>query len=848
MGILRSLFRSERRSAPEPGPASAERGSPPDVEASESNGTVSPARQLISAGQLAAALESIGAGIAEAPRDASLHWARAEVLARWGRHREAVAAYKIAAALGDPEPLTRYLQRGWAEVNTGDLASARQSFARAMEAAPTAESHYALGFVLHLQKQLPEALHQLDRCLDLDPLRPQACIVAGACALIRNEPIVAERYFRRAIEIEPGNASAWANLGVALDRTDRDDEALAAYEEAARIERTTGQQAGGLTNFAIAVGQTGRVDEAIQLMAGDSRPPGPFRQYVHGLALVTAGRLAEGWPFHEFRWACEPLVGTRPGLSIPRWCGQSLAGRRIVIRAEQGYGDTLQFVRYAVLLKRLGATVYLRVDEGMGPAGLTFDGVDRVLTGNEGVEVDCYIPSMSLPAVFGTTLDSIPNRIPYVHVRTDLVERWSQRIAATGKLRVGVVWAGNPEHQRDRYRSVPLAALAPLFDVAGVEFFSLQKGVSQAVIEGAGVGEKVLDLASQLATYAETAAAIANLDLVISVDTSVAHLAGAMGCPTWVLLPKPADWRWMLDRADSPWYPTMRLFRQSERRRWEPVIEDVARALAAMVGEQSRRSGTHWRSVVSERSADAALPIVAPPLDGGATNTTRLAECRYGLMEYLPDEPAVGPSLAYYGEYLQPLLVDLLRLLPPGSTVVDVGAGIGVHTLGLATQVGASGHVIAFEHRPRHREALQHNLSSNRLRNVTIMSRPPRGAGLPFAGAPTDSIDDLQLEALACIKIGDGVQFDEVLAGGDATLWRLRPIVFSPLVNDGLSAAQLLRGYGYRAWRIETSLFSADNFNRWSEDIFAGRTASALIAIPEELDVEATGWNWVALD
>lgn len=839
MGFLRNWFQGERPSDSR----AAHQGEP-----SEDEEIVGRAEQLLSEAHFAAALQLIGNRIASAPDDVAPRWVRGEILSRWGRYREALAAYRDADGTGNAELPSRYLQRGWTEIAAGDPDAARRSFERALVAAPSAESHYALGHALHLLNSLAEAIQHLDRSLALDPRRVQACIVAGACQLIRNEPEAAERYFRRAIEIEPRNASAWTNLGVALDRTDRDDDALAAYERAATLERATGQQAGGLTNFAIAVGHTGRVDEAIRLMASDPLPPGPYRQYVHGLALVTAGRLAEGWPLHEFRWACEPLVGTRPGFSIPRWCGQDLTGKRIVIRAEQGYGDTLQFVRYAVWLKRMGATVYLRVDEGMGPAGLTLDGVDRILTGSEPVEVDFYVPSMSLPAVFGTRLDSIPLPIPYVHVREDIAEKWASRLPIAGKLRVGLVWAGNPEHQRDRYRSVPLVALAPLFEVPGVEFFSLQKGVPEAVVRSSGFAQQLENLADELSTYAETAAAISNLDLVISVDTSVAHLAGALGCPTWVLLPTPADWRWMLERSDCPWYPSMRLFRQKERRRWEPVIDDVARALAVLARELPNPANSDAGGNARPQATDSAPPTIAAPFDERAVDMVRLAEARYGLMEYLPDEPIVGRSIAYCGEYLQSLLVDVLRLLPPGSTVVEVGAGIGAHTLGLATQVGKAGHVIAFEHRIRHRSALQHNVASNGLRNVTLMQRAPRGAGSSVEAAPTDAIDDLQLDALACIVIGDGVRVDEVLGGAEATLWRLRPVVFVSAPFDTASLAERVRGFGYRTWRIETPLFNPDNFNRWADDVFSGASATALIAVPEEFDIATTGRNWAALD
>lgn len=806
------------------------------------------ATELSAEERFADALKLLCDTIAQAPGDAGLRWARGGVLFLWGRNREAAAEFKSAAGLGDADFPSQHIQRGWANTYSGNLAAGLESMQRALAADPSADANFALGYVLHLAQEMPAALTHLDRCLELDPERIHACIVAGLSQLHCKEPQAALRYFERAVEIDPNSAPAWTNLSIALEALDRDDEALAGYEQAARIERETGEWVGGLTNFAIAVGQTGRVEEAIRLMESDERPPRSYRQYVRGLALVSAGRLAEGWPFHEFRWACEPLVRERPQLAMPRWCGQDLAGKRIVIRAEQGYGDTLQFLRYAPWLKRMGATVYVRVQEGFEPEGLSFDGVDRILVGAELVQADFFIPCMSLPGVFGTELESIPLPIPYVHVREDVADRWSRRIPKAGKLRVGVVWAGNPAHQRDRHRSIPLAALAPLFAIPGVAFYSLQKGPAESEIPGSSFAEHLENLAPDLTSYADTAAAIANLDLVICVDTSVAHLAGAVGCPTWVLIPKPADWRWMLDRRNNPWYPSIRLFRQRERRQWAPVIDAVAEALRDLRDEHAQASGGKWACDLARLPMDTALPTVVPPLDDGTRNTTRLAETRYGLLEYLPDEPLVGRSVAYYGEYAQLLLVDILRLLPRGSTVVEVGAGVGTHTLGLETQVGDEGHVIAFEHRLRHRQALEQNLTYNRLRNVTLLKRPPRGAVSIVEGAATDSIDDLQLDALACIKIGDGVHVEEVLGGAEATLWRLRPVVFVTTPSDSASLAERVRGFGYRTWRIHRPLFSPDNFNRWRDDVFPGASVDALIAVPEELDIETAGRNWVALD
>lgn len=847
MGILRTLFRGERQNVSRSTENLEDRSRSTNDERAAGHGILAHAAELSADGRFADALKLVTDAIAEYPSDAHLRWARADVLFRWERNLEAAAEYKAAAELGNPYSSSQLINRGWADTYSGNPAAGRKSMERALATDPSAEAHFALGYVLHLLKEWSSSLAHLDRSLELDPKRLQACIVAGAVHLILKEPEAAERYYQRAIEIEPGSASAWSNLAVAQELLDRDDEALPAFAEAARLESATGEWVGALTNYAIAVGQSGRVDDAIKIMASEERPPRPYRQYVRGLTLISVGRWTEGWPFHEFRWACEPLVGDRPNLTMPRWYGQNLNGRRIVIRGEQGYGDMLQFLRYAPWLKRLGATVYLRVQQGFESAGLGFEGVDKILVGAEHVEADFYIPCMSLPSVFGTSPETVPLPIPYVHVAPDVAERWSLRLPRTGKLRVGLVWAGNPDHHRDRHRSIPLAAFAPVIAIPGVAFYSLQKGNAEADIAALNFTDRLENLAPELVSYGDTAAAIQQLDLIICVDTSVAHLAGALGCPTWILVQSPPEWRWMLDRADSPWYPSARLFRQRERRQWAPVIQEVAQALAAFAGEHRDKRGSTWQCNLVTPPMEADPPPLAPPLNQGVTGTTLLAETRYGLLEYLPDEPGVGRSIAYCGEYLQLLVVHILRFLPAGSTVVEVGAGVGAHTLGLATQVSDTGHVIAFEHRPRHRQALQQNLTYNRLRNVTLMKRPPRGAEGTVGSRPTDSIDDLNLDSLACVMIGDGVIVDEVLVGAEATLWRLRPMLCTPVKGAEALLVERMKGFGYRVWRVESPLFNPANFNRWNDDVFGGRIASTLIGIPEEMD-SSIGGNWVALD
>jgi precorrin-6B methylase 2 len=326
------------------------------------------------------------------------------------------------------------------------------------------------------------------------------------------------------------------------------------------------------------------------------------------------------------------------------------------------------------------------------------------------------------------------------------------------------------------------------------------------------------------------------------VDTAVAHLAGALGKPVWVMVAIPADWRWLEGRDDSPWYPTMRLFRQSRRGEWDDVIDRVKVAL------QKRLRDDASATAPSAHRGPQALPSPQPPVvaipsqaPGHRPGFSAVAECRYGIVQYLPDEAFVGDSLGWYGEYLQPQLDLLARLIRAGATVLEVGAGVGEHALFLAAAVGEAGHLFLYESRPVVKRILQQNLGANRVTNITLMRRT-----LGAAGEATDrgceTLDELQLERLDWLKINGSVSAFDILDGGADTLWRLRPLLFLAAPDEpALTAlASRVKEFSYRCWRMETAFFNPQNFNCHDTDIFSGRTALALLAMPEEIDVDIT--------
>jgi len=386
----------------------------------------------------------------------------------------------------------------------------------------------------------------------------------------------AEHAYQSALICDPRCAEAFNNLGVMAGDCENFEEARAYYEHALRLRPA---YADAVYNMGIALAALGKYQKALRRyeQAMLLRPEHKSTRFNIALTRLLLGDYAGAWKEWESRWHSPQLASSVRNFSQPAWKGESIAGKRILLFAEQGIGDTLQFVRYLPMVAARGGSIVLEVQ----PQLVTLlerqsSKIDRmciVARGEELPAFDVHCPLMSLPAIFGTTLATIPQASGYLLAqRQDLVEE-------KAGLHVGLVWAGSPTHKRDRDRSVALPKLRPLFDVPGVHWFSLQKGVAANQLAAFPERAAMHDLAACFKDYADTAAAIAGLDLVITVDTSVAHLAGAMGRPVWIMLHEQPDWRWLLKRKDSPWYTSARLFRQSSGGDWSNVIAIVVREL-----------------------------------------------------------------------------------------------------------------------------------------------------------------------------------------------------------------------------------------------------------------------------
>jgi tetratricopeptide (TPR) repeat protein len=828
----------------------ADAGSPVPI-APERSQLVADAGSHTAAGRYGVALALIARTSAVAPDDPELLFARASTLYAWGRLREARDSCLRAEALG-LRSASLYAILGWSCIALGKLDEAESSLRKAVAIEPGAwEPHCNLALVLQAQKRLDEAAAGYERALDLDTDNMQCLINLGVCRVDQGDTVAGEAHVRRAIAIDGKRARAWANLGVALARQDRYEGAFHAFERAEQLEKETGEPVESFVNFALHLREANRTQEALGLYEKNLvAHPSLAGHNDYGFALLTAGRLPEGWHHYEVRWINEPLLSLRPDFLRPVWAGQDLRGKTILLRAEQGFGDFIQFVRYAPAVKALGATVLMQVRTGLEQLARGFPGIDRILDRNEALpEFDFYINLPSLPRVFGTDLASIPADIPYLRAEPARVARWAKRLGTHDVLRVGLAWAGSPEHPNDRYRSVPLDMLSPLWGLAGVRFISLQKGVAEAEVDGLPAELDFVNLGPELEDFCDTAAVISELDLVLCVDTAVAHLAGALGKPVWLMLPQPADFRWMEGREDSPWYPTLRLFRQSRRDHWEEVVERVKAALQERLRGGVAETRAHADRLAAPRSMLRPPAVARPGIPAGhRPGFSAVAETRVGILQYLPDEAREGESLGWYGEYLQPQLDLLARLIRPGATVLEADAGIGAHAVFLGKALGAAGHLFLYEPRPVVQRILRQNLGANRVMNVTLMrralGRPSAGevAASGEAASPvvTETLDELQLERLDWLKINDGILALEVLDGAMDTLWRLRPLLFIAAADEPALTrlARRAQAFSHRCWRMETALFNPHNFNRRDTDIFSGRTALALLAIPEEIDVD----------
>lgn len=504
------------------------------------------------------------------------------VLADRNKLEEAVAAYRRGLRTNADDAGLHY-SLGGALYRLGRFEDSILHYRRTMERDPdNTGALRLLALVLHEVGQREEAARLYRLVTIRDPSDHVILSNLGSCLFELGQLKEAIGCLELALALKPDHAPAHTNLGIIFEAQDLVEAAVAAHRRAIEADP---DYAKGYANLAVALRNAGEIDEALahSRRAIKLDRDQPLAHYNHAHFLLMNGEFEAGFEEYQWRRKCKMLSDGDPVFSEPEWQGEPLAGRTLLLFAEYGLGDALHFVRYvSMVLAMGGGRIVLQVQPAI--ASLLrpmLPDVTVVARGEPLPQFDLQLPLMSLPRIFRTTVDTIPADIPYLQPDPVTLARWRHVLSGETALKVGVVWAGNPRHKGDRQRSIAAEAVLPRLIVPGVQLHSLQKEPRPedgAVLKR--LGGDVVDLAPALGDFADTAAAIVALDLVIAVDTSVAHLAGALGRPVWLLCPYALDWRWLRDREDTPWYPTMRLFRQEKPRTWERVLARTSAELA----------------------------------------------------------------------------------------------------------------------------------------------------------------------------------------------------------------------------------------------------------------------------
>jgi tetratricopeptide (TPR) repeat protein len=538
---------------------------------------------LRGAGRLAEAEACLRDAVRQRPGFAEAHNNLGTVLREQRRPDEAVASFRTALTLlpDNPQILTNLAS---ALLDLNRQAEAEETARTAIRLRPhLVQAHFALGNILVAGDRSAEAEASYRMTVGLDPGLLEAHHQLGKVLSRSGRPAEAEQCFRTALTLKPDYAGVVTARGFALVDLGRLAEAEAAYRSAIQLEPELAEAHYGLGNVLVLAGRLREAEASYRVALG--LDPDHVRAHFNlGHVLLATGRLVAGWPHYD-RWV-DIYPGGRRAFTVPLWQGEPIGDRVLLLHAEQGFGDTLQFCRYIPLVAG-GATVVVEVQQPLRRLLSTMPGIARVVAqGGMLPHFDLHCPLTSLPRVFGTMLETVPCDIPYLAADPARVTVWRQRLDAFAGLRVGLVWAGGirPDQpglaKADARRSVTLGRLAPIAAVPGITFVSLQKGPPAAEAAHPPNGMVLHDFTAELTDFADTAALVEALDLVISVDTAVAHLAGALGKPVWLLNRFDTCWRWLQDRDDSPWYPTLRLFRQPAPGDWDSVMQAVAAALA----------------------------------------------------------------------------------------------------------------------------------------------------------------------------------------------------------------------------------------------------------------------------
>ena len=573
---------------------------------------------LLQTGRANAGIREIEASIRLVPNNADALYNLGLAYRGQGRLDDAIRCYQNALCIR-PDYYNALYNIGNAYKDQGRLDDAIVQYSNILRIKPESpDALINLGNALQAQGKTEKAIFCYKEALRFRPDSLDALINIGLSHQEEGKLCEAIQYFTDALRMRPDCAEALNHLGVALQGQGAFDASIARLREALRLKPDYPE---ALNNLGNVLRGRGHIDEAVScyMKALRIRPNFPDLRINFGNILKDYGRLNEamnhyaealrynpnyadahlhqsfilllvgnfeaGWQKYEWRWKSKGVQWHNH--NFPLWDGGRLDGKSILIHCEQGYGDSIQFVRYAKLIKELGAQVILYCPASLSRLFESVTGVDcLVVHGADIPRCDCQVPMLSLPLLVKTTVATIPSQTPYLTADPSLVEKWHNRFGKIKNFRVGIVWRGKPDHNNDANRSIAFEVFLKLFDAIGCLFIIMQNALTKDEISYCHGKNNVIDISEFLTDFAETAAAISCVDLVISVDTSVAHLAGALNIPVWTLLPFVPDWRWLLGRNDSVWYSSMKLFRQQKIGDWGAVIESLVKQIDAIVAHK----------------------------------------------------------------------------------------------------------------------------------------------------------------------------------------------------------------------------------------------------------------------
>lgn len=718
------------------------------------------------------------------------------------------------------------LQQGWNLHQSGDLIAAEAIYRQVLASDPeNANAWCYLGMVCFDAKRLDESIAAYRRAVEISPQFAVAHNNLGNTfrTLHRYQEAIAS--YNAALRIKPEYVNALVNRATALLW---EGDFRVGIESASQALSFAPQDRGARKVLATAKMWQGELVAAVkeyrQLLVEDDSDAEIHKNL--SMILLLQGNLAEGW--REYQWRHKMPGSIGPHLPGPCWDGSSLDGKTILLVAEQGLGDTIQFIRYAQVLKsQYRCRVIALVQQPLQPLLQNYAPLDGlVVQGHSAPSYDVWAPLLSVPSLLGENdIGDLPCAGPYLKADDSLVAQWRDRLSGLNGFRVGIAWQGNPQMNTDRFRSVPLHEFLPLAKLRGIQFISLQRNHGLRQLETLPACMDILSLGDNFdvssGPFMDTAAVMANLDLVITSDTAIAHLAGALGVKTWVALAHTPDWRWFLRRDDSPWYPSLRLFRQPQPGDWGSVLRQMAGELPLLDSQIRPRQPADYRV------AD--------------TGCNRLIRARHGLFLYDRNDRTIGLSLELYGEYAEGEIQLFRQVVRPGSTVVEAGANIGCHTVPLARLAGENGGVHAFEPQQVIFQTLCANVALNGLSKISC--RQAALGDVFDAKVPALTIDSLGLPHCHFLKANVNGSELAVLRGAVDTIRRCQPVLYVT-ANRREQSAQLvahIRGLGYRLFWHPVSAYSPDNWFDNPHNELKGVVSRNMFCIPSHLRASITG-------